>query len=147
MSNLSRYITVLFRDNRRPFAILQNQNKLQKSKQKVILSKCEFQNSSWSGNSNVKFWKFEDEQKSFCMASILTSKLMLKILVPSIQMIILPSKYSIQFFPSWQSPRLGDFFSNFKMKRLKLSNSVFVSCWSNDGLLTQKRCKYEMRLM
>ena len=89
-------------------ALLYSQFKsLSKSKQKISV-KMKLQNSSWSGNWKVKFWKFEAELISFCLAFILTSYLIQMILVPSFQLTILSSKDSNKISSTLTSPRLRD---------------------------------------
>jgi len=114
------------------------------------------QNSSWSGNWKVKFWKFEDEWISFCLAFILTSYLIQMILVPSFQLTILPSKDSNKISSTLTSPRLRDNFFSLQSRNQPIRSldffiekteieSLSLSMQSNDGVLAQKRSEVRTR--
>ena len=101
-------ITLLFWDNGRPFAVIQMIKTNFQNQNKKNFCQKEASNFSWTPNLKVEFQKCEDLGASFCLAFILTSCLILKILVSSFQLIDLYSKTPIHFFPISQSPRLRD---------------------------------------
>ena len=114
-SLFTQKLTVL--GTRHPELFIFFSNWVSKSKQKSNVKKLFLKIFSWSGYWKVEFWKFEDKWSSFCLAYILTSHYFQMILVPSIQMTIQPSKFSIEITSTLTSPRLRDYYF---MKKLEM---------------------------